>query len=500
MQTSVKTIGTGVEEEHIIVNNDRSITIPKDLRNIAVQYDHNIETVRFDCPRYWDGHDLSEMIVSINYIRFDGHEGTYLCKNITVDNESPDIFHFDWTISRDVTSAAGRLTFSVCIKRSHVDGMTSQVWHSQICETVSILKGLECDQTHIPSDPEYNGIQADYEQYDTSAADYIKNRPFYKKSEIYTFPNADYTTPVYDIPEAGAKLYKISEEFVKIDTFEGSTITYRLGEDEPIVEKVTLDKPHTPEQEGICHEERDEQTNELLAAMISDINGYPLFMFTYVDMPLTDTVIVKSGVYSMVLTEPGEDITAPVPMLDKIEVVTAFKQIDEDLIPPLDDKVISFSRLNIPDMRGFFSNKKFIRPAVDVISSEEFSTTFYGCTNMIESCAISEYPYKPIYISSMFELCENLRRIKGSLDLYNSKSNFSAFKGCKKLSRIDNIRNVHSSISFADSPLDKETVNRVLNALISKYSFNETLTLKSDIVDGLTDEQLASIPSNWTIQ
>ena len=39
-------------EEHIVVGSDRFITVPNSLKRIGVQYDHNIETVTFDCPRY----------------------------------------------------------------------------------------------------------------------------------------------------------------------------------------------------------------------------------------------------------------------------------------------------------------------------------------------------------------------------------------------------------------------------------------------------------------
>ena len=42
---------SGIDEQHIIINSDRSITVPTELKNIAVQNDHNIETVMFDCPR-----------------------------------------------------------------------------------------------------------------------------------------------------------------------------------------------------------------------------------------------------------------------------------------------------------------------------------------------------------------------------------------------------------------------------------------------------------------
>ena len=54
-------------EEHIVVGDDRVITVPDSLKRIAVQYDHNVETVTFDCPRYWDGLDMSQMAIYINY-------------------------------------------------------------------------------------------------------------------------------------------------------------------------------------------------------------------------------------------------------------------------------------------------------------------------------------------------------------------------------------------------------------------------------------------------
>ena len=39
-------------EPHIVIDDDRYIAVPKKLRRLAVQHDHNVETVTFDCPRY----------------------------------------------------------------------------------------------------------------------------------------------------------------------------------------------------------------------------------------------------------------------------------------------------------------------------------------------------------------------------------------------------------------------------------------------------------------
>lgn len=35
---------TNKTEPHIVVGSDRMITVPDELKNIAVQYDHNVET------------------------------------------------------------------------------------------------------------------------------------------------------------------------------------------------------------------------------------------------------------------------------------------------------------------------------------------------------------------------------------------------------------------------------------------------------------------------
>lgn len=65
------------EEAHIVIGKDRVITVPPDLRRLGVQYDKNVESVTFDCPRYWDGIDLLNMAMYINYIRSDRKTGSY---------------------------------------------------------------------------------------------------------------------------------------------------------------------------------------------------------------------------------------------------------------------------------------------------------------------------------------------------------------------------------------------------------------------------------------
>jgi hypothetical protein len=136
---------TGSDEPHIVINHDRSVTVPSDLKNIAVQYDHNIETVTFDCPRYWDDTDMSEMLVSINYSLSNGFEDTYICPEVTIDETDDSIIHFTWTISNKVTQAIGSIEFVTCLKLLDETEIATRVWHSQTCKDLNVLPGKECD-------------------------------------------------------------------------------------------------------------------------------------------------------------------------------------------------------------------------------------------------------------------------------------------------------------------------------------------------------------------
>ena len=133
-------------EPHIIVGSNRVITVPSELKRIAVQYDHNIETVTFDCPRYWDDHDMSTMKVYINYTRADNEPGCYIADDVAVDETDTSIMHFSWTISRHVTEAVGPLTILICIKMVDKDGNEINHWNSERNSEMTVSKGMECGE------------------------------------------------------------------------------------------------------------------------------------------------------------------------------------------------------------------------------------------------------------------------------------------------------------------------------------------------------------------
>ena len=144
---SLSTSNSGILEPHIIIDKKRKVSVPDELKRIAVQHDHNIETVTFDCPRYWDGNDMSQSRICINYKRPDGILGSYVASNIIVDETDDTIMHFDWTISQDVTVKDGSLMFLVCIKKFDTNtGEEINNWHSELNTEMCISRGLECDE------------------------------------------------------------------------------------------------------------------------------------------------------------------------------------------------------------------------------------------------------------------------------------------------------------------------------------------------------------------
>ena len=141
-------------EPHIVIGADRVIEVPDELKRIAVQFDHNIETVTFDCPRYWDGNDMSKMKIYINYKTPDNRVGSYHSDEVTVDTSDTNIMHFTWTISKNVTSVKGTLSFLVCIKKTDASGNEINHWNSELNREMTISEGLECAETILDDYPD----------------------------------------------------------------------------------------------------------------------------------------------------------------------------------------------------------------------------------------------------------------------------------------------------------------------------------------------------------
>lgn len=138
------------EEPHIVIGENRFITVPESLKRIAVQHDHNVQTATFDCPRYADDEngerlDMSQLPVYINYMLPNKEKASYIAKNVEADG---DIMHFTWTISSNVTQNKGQIAFLVCVKKTgeNANGEPIEInhWNSELCTDCYISEGMEC--------------------------------------------------------------------------------------------------------------------------------------------------------------------------------------------------------------------------------------------------------------------------------------------------------------------------------------------------------------------
>lgn len=134
------------DDPHIIIREDRFITVPDEVKKVAVQYDHNAETVTFDCPRYWDGNDISKLKIYIHYTRIDGLFGKFVAENIAVDTDDSSIVHFTWTLTRNATGVNGILAFLVCAKRVDKDGYEELYWNSEINTDMTVSDALDGEE------------------------------------------------------------------------------------------------------------------------------------------------------------------------------------------------------------------------------------------------------------------------------------------------------------------------------------------------------------------
>lgn len=133
--------------EHVIIQKDRTVLVPESQRKIAIQYDHNVKTITFDCPRYPEEDssiDMSTMSIYINYMLADKTFGASLATNVTIDENDSTIMHFDWKITNAVTYVKGNLFSSVCIKQVDADGNEIYHWNTDLFQKFSVGEGMEC--------------------------------------------------------------------------------------------------------------------------------------------------------------------------------------------------------------------------------------------------------------------------------------------------------------------------------------------------------------------
>lgn len=124
-------------EEKFIVDG-RKINVPQALANIGVRNDNHAETVEFEMQRYFDGIDLSEHLLHIDFINAGSEADSYLVETVTSTSEK---INFIWNISNKVTKYKGTVKFALRFSTVSEEEKVIYAWHSEIAQ-FNVLDGL----------------------------------------------------------------------------------------------------------------------------------------------------------------------------------------------------------------------------------------------------------------------------------------------------------------------------------------------------------------------
>lgn len=192
---------------HPVVDSDSRFVINSTTREISttsdklelIQGDHQSERITFEIPKIVEGHDMSSSDrIEVHYINIDRRTNAtsrdvYIIDDAAVDG---DKLIFSWLISGNATKYYGRLNFIILFECLDPDGNYTYKWNTEICKLLTIGEGisntsaviedhsdiLEKFKKEILEETGEKSIQPDWNQNDSTAADYVKNRPFYTET------------------------------------------------------------------------------------------------------------------------------------------------------------------------------------------------------------------------------------------------------------------------------------------------------------------------------
>ena len=141
---TVKMVNPDTEPVFKIDLNTRNITVPKELKTIAVTGDHNAETIYFEVDQYFDNYDLSLLNCIVQYRNALNEEDIMACN---IDEYLPNgKIRLGWTITQHVAIAKGNVTFAVrFFKVEEDENGEKKLAYSLNTNpvTVSVSEGLE---------------------------------------------------------------------------------------------------------------------------------------------------------------------------------------------------------------------------------------------------------------------------------------------------------------------------------------------------------------------
>jgi hypothetical protein len=136
--------------------NTREIKIPSQFRNLAVYSDHNAETIWFVTNRYFDGEDLFQKRIAMQYVNAKGEEGLDILDTYDYYTASSherigeNELLIAWKLDYAVTKASGPIQFS--LRFFDIDDKSQNTLTYNLTTrpaTVTILSGLHITENSV---------------------------------------------------------------------------------------------------------------------------------------------------------------------------------------------------------------------------------------------------------------------------------------------------------------------------------------------------------------
>jgi len=203
------------EDIHLIVNSDRTITVPEESAVVGVKGDHNSNRVTFDCPRYFDEYDLTQCTNHfVAYINSAGNiQGQYIITDLAVDAVDETLLHFSWLVSGNVTVAACEIAFALCF-RTVEDDLIIYQWNTNYSTGLRVIEGIEVSEDY---DELYPDILAKWFEELESAAGEKLSELSEKVDELNEKAEQAATDAVSALADAKTALESLEESKTEID-------------------------------------------------------------------------------------------------------------------------------------------------------------------------------------------------------------------------------------------------------------------------------------------
>lgn len=159
-----------------------------------------------------------------------------------------------------------------------------------------------------------------------------------------------------------------------------------------------------------------------------------------------------------------------------------------------------FDTSNVIDMRYMFQNCSSLTtvPLFDTSKCTNMSYMFTGCSSLTTVPQFDTSNVIDMY--NMFVRCSSLQTVP-LLDVSNVTKNDYMLYGCSSLTNLGGLRGLKMNLDLTSSSLlTVESVMNVINAAADMTSSPKTLTLRKNVFNKLSQEQIATATAKgWNI-